>query len=66
MLQSIAKNAGYSADEAGECVMNILFAKFENMFADVAIKKDVALDGMPQKMGIVSTEAMLSEAHIGK
>jgi hypothetical protein len=46
--------------------MNILFAKFENMFADVAIKKDVARDGMPQKMGIVSTVAMLSEAHIGK
>jgi len=65
MLQSIAKNADCLAHEAAECDMNVLFAKFENVFADVAIKKDITLDGMPQKMDIISTEAMLSEARIG-
>jgi hypothetical protein len=50
MLQSIAKNADCLVDEAAECILNVLFAKFENAFADLAIKNEIALDGIPQKM----------------
>ena len=46
------------------CYGYVLFSRFENAFADLAIKKDVALDGKPRKMDIVSMEAMLSEARI--
>jgi len=45
--------------------MNVLFTKFKNVFADLAMKKDTALDGKPRKMDIVSTVAMLSEPRIG-
>jgi hypothetical protein len=45
--------------------MNVLFPKFKNVFADLAMKKDTALDGKPRKMDIVSTVAMLSEPRIG-
>jgi hypothetical protein len=43
MLQSIVKNAVCLSDKAAECGMNALFAKFENVFADMVIKKDIAL-----------------------
>ena len=62
MLQSIAKNVDCSVDEAAECIMNVLFVKFENLFADIAIIKDIAFDGRPRKIDIVSAEAILSEA----
>ncbi len=39
MLQSIAKNADCLVDEVAECIMNVLFAKFENVFADLEIKR---------------------------
>ncbi len=52
-------------EEAAECILNILSSKFENVFADIAMKKDIAIDGKPRKMDIVSTKAMLSEARIG-
>jgi hypothetical protein len=35
------------------------------VFADIVMKKDIAVDGKPRKMDIVSREAMLSEACIG-
>ncbi len=58
-------NAGCSLEEAAECILNILSSKFENVFTDIAMKKDIAIDGKPRKMDIVSTEVMLSEARIG-
>ena len=45
--------------------MNVLFTKFENVFADLVIQKDIALDGKPRKLDIVSMEVMLIEACIG-
>jgi hypothetical protein len=45
--------------------MNVLFTKFENVFADLAIQKDIALDGKPRKLDIVSMEVMLIEACSG-
>jgi hypothetical protein len=50
MPQSTAKNANCSSDEVVECFMNVLFAKFDIVFSDIAIKKDIALDGLPRKM----------------
>lgn len=52
-------------EEAAEHILNTLSSKFEKVFADVAMKKDLAIDWKPKKMVIVSTEAMLSEARIG-
>jgi len=49
MLQCITKKADCSSDEAVKCAMNVLFTKFGNVFADIAIKKDIALDGKPKK-----------------
>ncbi len=44
MMQFAAENSTCSIDEAAECILNILFYKFENTFADVAIKKNIVLD----------------------
>jgi hypothetical protein len=32
-----------SLEAAAECILNILSSKFKNVFADIAIKKDIAL-----------------------
>jgi hypothetical protein len=65
ILNLIAKNACCLLEEAAECIQNILSSKFKNVFADIAMKKDIAIDGKQRKMDIVSIEAMLSEAQIG-
>ncbi len=65
MLQLVAENSSCSIDEVAECILNVLFYKFENAFADVAIKKNIVLDQSQKQMDIISTEAMLSEARIG-
>ena len=49
IMQFVAENSTCSIDEAAECILNILFYKFENTFADVAIKKNIVLDQRKKK-----------------
>jgi hypothetical protein len=49
MLQLVAKNSSCSIDEAAECILNVLFYKFENVLADAAIKKNIFLDQSQNK-----------------
>jgi hypothetical protein len=64
ILHSMAKSAVCSVDEATECMLKVLLKKNEDVFADVVMKSDVAVDEK-SKMDIISMEAMLSEACIG-
>jgi hypothetical protein len=64
MLQSMTKGAMCSVDEATECLLTVLSKKNEDVFTEVAMKNDVT-GNEKEKMDIISTEAMLSEARIG-
>ncbi len=64
MLQSMAKDAMCSVDEATECMLKVLSKKNEDLFADVAMKNDIT-GNENEKMDIISRGAMLSEARIG-
>jgi hypothetical protein len=44
MMQLVAKKLTCSIDEVAEGILNILFYKFKNTFAEVASKKNVVLD----------------------
>jgi hypothetical protein len=51
MLQSIAKNADCSSDEATKCVMYVLFARFGKVFAGIAIREGYSIGWDAKKNG---------------
>jgi len=65
LLDSISTSSSCEKDEAAECMIKVLYKKFEESFAAVAIEMNVMVEQEPEKkMDVVSTEAMLQEANV--
>ena len=65
LLDSISTSSSCEKDEAAECLIKVLYKKFEESFAAVAIEMNVMVEQEPEKkMDVVSTEAMLQEANV--
>jgi hypothetical protein len=62
---SMSMSSSCEKDEAAECLIKVLYKKFEESFATVAIEMNVMVEQEPgKKMDVVSTEAMLQEANL--
>ena len=65
LLDSISTSCNSKKEEATECLIKVLYRKFEESFASVAIEMNLMIEKRQEdKMDVVSTEAMLQEANL--
>ncbi len=66
MIDIIAESCKSKKDDAAECLLKTIFAKYEDSFVSVAIEKCLIKEKTQaeEKMDVVSTEAMIQEANI--
>ena len=60
LLDSMSMSSNSKKEEATECLIKVLYRKFEESFASIAIEMNLVIEKRQEdKMDVVSTEAML-------